>query len=148
MLTGAIIGGIVGLLMVFIMAAIKENKRKSIAQTEPDAEYAALYHYAPASQYNKGMKFYQSYGLLYLKGATLYYKADRAAAPLEFDLHTSDVQAEPDWRLLKWFSVTTPVGEKHYFNSHKMGGLKNDSSETDRGLATLLARKKELAATA
>jgi hypothetical protein len=83
------------------------------------------------------MKFYDSYGILYLIGKTVYYKAKENETPQSFNLADCTVQAEPDWRMLKWFSITTPSGQKYYFNSHKMGAFKNNSDETLKGLEVL-----------
>lgn len=140
MLTGAIVGGIIGLLVAFAVIAMKNQKFKRLMRTAPPAEYAALYHHATHQRYKKSMKFYDSYGLLYVIGNNMYYQADAGKEPMVFDLTQCTVQAEPDWRMLKWFSVTTPVGEKHYFNSHVMGAFKGDSTETDKGLAVLQAK--------
>ena len=82
-------------------------------------------------------KFVEALELLYIIGNTLYYKATENDSPLSFDLTQCTAQQEPNWRMLKWFSVTTPVGEKHYFNSHKMGAFVNNSDETLRGLAVI-----------
>ena len=85
-------------------------------------------------------KFFDSYGVLYLVGKTVYYKTTETAIPMEFNLDDCSVQQEPDWKLLKWFSITTPPGEKFYFNSHKMGVLKSNSGETLKGLAVIKAK--------
>jgi hypothetical protein len=53
---------------------------------------------------------------------------------MTFNLAESKLQQEPNWRLLKWFSITTPTGEKHYFDSQKMGLFINNSDETVRAL--------------
>lgn len=140
MLSGAIIGGVIGLVTVLLIYFMKNQRFKKLVSTVPNAEYAALYHYASYSRYKKSMKFFDSYGLLYIIGNTLYYKADDKTAPLSFDLTQVTAQQEPDWRRLKWFSISTPVGEKHYFNSHKMGAFTHDSNETLRGLAAIQAK--------
>lgn len=140
MLTGAIVGGLIGLLVALGVMFFKNQKFKRLMRTAPPAEYAALYHYAPYSKYKKSLKFYESFGPLYVLGNNMYYKADASKEPMVFDLTQVTVQEEPDWRMLKWFSVTTPVGEKHYFNSHVMGAFKGDSTETLKGLAVLQAK--------
>ncbi|RYF87037.1 MAG: hypothetical protein EON98_01780 [Chitinophagaceae bacterium] len=140
MLTGAIIGGIVGLLVVLLTYSTKNRRFKKLLGSVQNPDYAGLYHYASQARFKKSMKFFDSYGLLYVKGNSLYYKATETDHPLELDLAQSSVQQEPDWRKLKWFSVTTPVGEKHYFNSHKLGAFVNNSDETLRGLAFIKSR--------
>lgn len=140
MLTGDIIGGIIGLLVALAIMGLKNQKFKSLLRTVPPADYAGLYHYASYRRWNKSLKFYDSYGLLYVTGNRLFYKPHADSTPVEFDLTQCTVQQEPDWRMMKWFSVTTPVGEKHYFNSHKMGAFKSNSDETLRGLAVLQAK--------
>lgn len=133
-LTGAIIGGIVGLLVAVITAVTKEQRFKSLLKTiSAPHEYAALYHYATFKRYKKSFKFFDSYGVLYLVGNTLYYKTKPNEEPLSFNLTECTVAMEPDWRWLKWFSVTPPSGEKFYFNAHKMGFLQNNSEETLKG---------------
>ena len=92
----------------------------------------------------KELSIFDSYGLLYIMGNTLYYKATENDSPLSFDLTQCTAQQEPNWRMLKWFSVTTPVGEKHYFNSHKMGAFVNNSDETLRGLAVIQEKIAEV----
>ena len=142
MLTGAIIGGIVGLIIVVFMFNAKEQRFKSVMKSiNQPVDYAALYHYADFKRYKNSMKFFDSYGVLYLIGKTVYYKTKPDATPMEFNLSECDVQPEADWRMLKWFSITRPSGEKFYFNSQKMGMLKNNSEETLKGLAVLQAKK-------
>jgi hypothetical protein len=139
-ITGAIIGGIVGVLVVVIMFFVKDNKYKKLLAsiTEP-IQYSALYHYASYKRYKTSFKFYDSFGILYLSGHTACYKTNEAGKPVSFNLKECTVQQEPDWRMLKWFSITTPAGEKFYFDSHKMGAFKNNSDETLKGLAVLKA---------
>lgn len=141
MLTGAIIGGIVGLLVVVFTFFIKEQRFNKVLKTikEP-MEYAALYHYASFKRYKNSFKFFDSYGVLYLVDKTVYYKTTETSTPLAFDLNECSVQQEPDWRMVKWFSITTPPGEKFYFNSHKMGAFKSNSEETLKGFAVLKAK--------
>jgi hypothetical protein len=135
MLQGAIIGAVVGLITVLFIYWQKGNRFKKLVKTVPNADYAALYHYASYNKYKKGAKYFDSYGLLYIIGNMLYYKASENDNPLTLDLAQCTAQQEDNWRMLKWFSITTPVGEKHYFNSHKMGAFTNNSDETLRGLA-------------
>ena len=142
-LTAAIVGGIIGLLVAVFTYFAKEQRFNSVLRSikEPGMSYAALYHYATPSRYRKSFKYFDSYGILYLVGKMLYYKTSPTAVPMSFDLEHCSVQQEPDWRWLKWFSVTTHVGEKHYFNSHKMGAFKNDSGETLKGLRAIETAK-------
>lgn len=144
MLTGAIIGGIIGLLTALLIYWTKNQKFKKLMKTVQNPEYAALYHYASYKRYKKSMKPFDSYGLLYIIGKNLYYKVNETSELMTFDLTQITVQQEPDWRKLKWFSITTPVGEKHYFNSHKMGAFVNDSEETLKGLAAIKAKAAEV----
>ncbi len=141
-LEGAIVGGVLGLIVVLVTYSLKEQKFKKLIKTvtEP-VDYSALYHYASFKRYKNSFKFFDSYGALYLIGKTVYYKASETEPPLSFNLNECSVQAEPDWRMLKWFSITTPAGEKYYFNSNKMGALKNNSEETLKGLAAIQAKK-------
>lgn len=141
MLIGAIMGAIIGLLVVVFSFFAKEQRFNKVLKTITDpVEYAALYHYASARRYKNSYKFFDSYGVLYLVGKTLYYKTTPTATPLAFDLNTCMVQAEADWRWMKWFSVTTATGEKYYFNSNKMGVIKNNSDETLKGLELIRAK--------
>lgn len=137
-LTGAIIGGIIGLLVVVFNFFAKEQRFNKVLKsiTEP-VEYAALYHYASFKRYKNSFKFFDSYGILYKVGNMAYYKVNENSTPMAFNLNECTVQAEPDWRMLKWFSIQTPAGEKFYFNAHKMGAFKNNSDETLKGLAAL-----------
>ena len=139
---GAIIGGIIGLIVVVLMFFAKEQRFNRVLRSikEP-VEYAALYHYASFKRYKISMKFFDSYGVLYLIGKMLYYKVSEAGTPVSFNLDECTVQQEPDWRMLKWFSVTTPAGEKFYFNSQKMGFWKNNSEETLKGLAVIKTKQ-------
>lgn len=141
-LEGAIVGGVIGLVVVLVTNSQKEQKFKKLIKTvsEP-VDYSALYHYASFKRYKNSFKFFDSYGALYLVGKTVFYKASETEPPISFNLNECSVQAEPDWRMLKWFSITTPAGEKYYFNSNKMGGFKNNSEETLKGLAAIQARK-------
>lgn len=142
-LTGAIIGGIIGLLVVVFNFFAKEQRfNKVLRSIKEPVEYAALFHYASFKRYRNSFKFFDSYGVLYLVGKMVYYKTSESAAPVfSFNLDECTVQKEADWRMLKWFSISTAVGEKYYFNSHKMGAFKNNSDETLKGLAALQAKK-------
>ena len=142
-LAAAIVGAIIGLLVALFTYLAKEQRFKSVMKSiqEPGMSYAALYHYASATRYKKSFKYFDSYGVLYLVGKTLYYKTTPTATPIAFNLNDCSVQQEPDWRWLKWFSITTHVGEKFYFSSHKMGAFKNDSGETLKGLRAIEAAK-------
>ncbi|HUR66373.1 MAG TPA: hypothetical protein VMZ03_08460 [Chitinophagaceae bacterium] len=141
MLTGAIIGAIIGLLVVVFNFFAKEQRfNKVLKSIKEPMEYAALYHYASFKRYKSSFKFFDSYGVLYVVGKTAYYKTTETATPMIFNLAECTVQKEEDWRLLKWFSITTPAGEKFYFDSHKMGVLKNNSDETLKGLEVLRSK--------
>ena len=145
MLEGALIGAIVGLVAFFVMNSAKSKRynaiRKSISET---TDYSGLFHMASATRYGKSMKFFDSYGALYLIGNKLYYKTQKDSVPAQFDLPNCTLQREPDWRMLKWFSVTTPVGEKVYFNSSKPGAFKNNSDETVRAYELLKAKSPQV----
>lgn len=142
MFIGAIIGGIIGLLVVVFNFFAKEQRfNKVLRSITVPMEYAALYHYASFKRYKKSFKFFDSYGVLLVSGKTVYYKTSETGTPLSFNLEECSVQAEPDWRMLKWFSIQTPAGEKFYFNSHKMGAFKSNSEETLKGLAALKAKQ-------
>jgi len=139
---GAIIGGIIGIVVVVLVFFAKEQRFNKVLRSIKDPiDYAALYHYASFKRYKASFKFYDSYGVLYLSGKTVYYKVSETGAPMSFNLDECTVQQEPDWRMLKWFSITTPAGEKFYFNSQKMGIWKNNSEETVKGLAALKAKQ-------
>ena len=71
-MSGAIIGGIVGLITILIIYFLKAQRFKKLLKTVPDAEYAALYHYASYNRFKKGTKYFDSYGLLYIIGNTVY----------------------------------------------------------------------------
>ena len=140
-LEGAAIGAVIGLIVVVATYSAKNQKYVKLLKTITDPiDYSALYHYASFKRYKNSMKFFDSYGVLYLSGKTVYYKSNMNEAPIAFDLAVRSVQQEPDWRWLQWFSITTPAGEKYYFDSHKMGFLKNDSTETLKGLTVIKAK--------
>lgn len=142
MLIGGIIGGIIGIVVVVLMFFAKEQRFNKVLRSIKDPiEYAALYHYASFKRYKSSFKFFDSYGVLYISGRTAYYKTSETQPPVSFNIDECTVQQEPDWRMLKWFSITTPAGEKFYFNSQKMGLLKNNSEETLKGLAALKAKQ-------
>jgi hypothetical protein len=135
-LIGAIVGAVVGAMMVIIIFQSRKQKYDKIMKsvTSTGVEYSALFYYASSSRYKKSFKFFDSFGALYLIDKTLYYKTSTAQPPLTFNLAECKLQQEPNWRLLKWFSITTPTGEKHYFDSQKMGLFINNSDETHRAL--------------
>ena len=143
MLTGAIIGGIIGVLVLVFSYFLKEQRFNKIVRSisDPAIEYAAQFNYASPKRYKNSWKYYDSYGALYVIGKTAYYKSNETAAPDIFNLAECTVQAEADWRKLKWFSIAKPGGEKFYFNSNKMGAFVNNSDETLKGLSALQARK-------
>jgi len=142
MLTGAIIGAVVGLIVIIMMTFAKEQRFNKVLRTihDPGLSYAALYHYASAGRFRNALKFFDSYGVLYLAGNTAYYKTSETASPIAFNLAECTVQQEPDWKRMKWFSITTPSGDKYYFNSHKMGAFVNNSDETLKGLTAIKAK--------
>ncbi len=140
-LQGAIVGGIIGLVVYLIMYTAKDQKYKKLLKTiKGPVDYSGLYHYASSKRYKSSLKFFDSIGVLFLVGKTVYYKSKENEEPLSFDLSVCSVLQEPDWRMLKWFSITTPAGEKYYFDSHKMGAFKNNSDETLKGLAAIKAK--------
>lgn len=142
MLVGAIIGAIIGLLVVVLNFFAKEQRfNKVLRSIKEPMEYVALYHYASFKRYKNSFKFFDSYGILYVVGKMVYYKTSETGTPVAFNLEECSVQKEEDWRWLKWFSITIPAGEKFYFDSHKMGAFKNNSDETLKGLAFLQAKK-------
>jgi len=140
--SGAIIGAIGGIIGIFMVTGIKNGKFKKILKsiTEPNVEYAGFYHYASFKRYKKSTKFFDSFGVLYVIGKMVYYKSNADQPPISFDMSVCSVQQEPDWRFLKWFSIITPAGEKYYFDSFKMGFLKNNSDETLKGLAVIKSK--------
>lgn len=142
MLLGAIIGAILGLLIVIFNFFIKEQRFNKVLRSikEPGMEYSALYHYASFKRYKNSFKFFDSFGVLYLIGNTVYYKTSDKAEPMTFNMSECSIQMEPEWRWLKWFSITSPAGEKYYFDSHKMGAFKNNSDETLRGYEAIKAK--------
>lgn len=132
MLEGALFGAIGGIIGIIIVAIAKKNKSTKLMAsiTEPGIEYSALFYYASPGRFQKALKIYDSYGMLYLIGNTVYYKTKVTEAPITFNLKECTVQQESDWRRLKWFSITTPAGQKYYFDSFKTGAFSNNSDET------------------
>lgn len=144
MLTGAIIGGLVALLVLIINTRTKQQKFSKIQQVLPaNVEYSGLYHYATGNRYKKSLKYFDSYGVLYLTGNSAYYKTSEAGEPIKFNLEECTVSQENNWRGMKWFSIATPSGEKHYFNSNKPGAFTSNSDETLKGLAALKAKSRQ-----
>lgn len=142
MLTGALfgaIGAVIGIIIVLIARSQKFNSLKASLK-EPGVEYSALFYYASPERYQKSLKVYDSVGILYLVGRTVYYKSKTSATPWVFNLSECRVQQEADWRKLKWFSITAPNGQKYYFDSYKMGAFSNDSSETLRALSLIQSK--------
>ena len=138
---GGIIGGVIGLVTVVMVFFMKEQRYNKLLRTvQQPVDYSGLYHYASFKRFRKSAKFFDSYGILYLSGHMLYYKKKAGETPLTFDMKECSIQMEPDWRLLKWFSVTTPAGEKYYFDSHRLGVFKNNSNETVKGYEAIKAR--------
>lgn len=142
MLTGALfgaIGAIIGIIIVMAMKSQKTNSlRKSVA-TLP-VEYSGFFYYASPNRFQKSFKIFDSTGLLYLIGNTVYYKTSTVGNPVAFNLLECKVQQEPDWRRLKWFSITTPSGQKYYFDSYKMGAFSNNSDETIKAVNLFQSR--------
>lgn len=142
MLEGALfgaIGGIIGIVIVLISRKQKfGNLKRSV--NIPGVEYSGFFYYASSKRYQKSFRIYDSSGLLYLIGNTVYYKTSAVGNPIAFNLNECTLQMEPDWRRLKWFSITTPSGEKYYFDSYQMGAFSNDSSETLKAFNVLNAK--------
>ena len=132
MLQGALFGAIGAIIGIIIVLAAKKNKYNKLMSslTELGIEYSALFYYASPGRFQKSLKIYDSYGILYLIGNTVYYKTKVGGTPLAFNLKECTIQQEADWRKLKWFSITTPAGQKYYFDSFKTGAFSNNSDET------------------
>lgn len=145
MLGGAIIGGIIGLVMVFVMANMRATRFKSIMATVTQpVNFQMEAFMAKPERYKKSWKIYDSYGAFYVAGNKAYYQAGKDETPIEFDLSRYTVVREADWRKLKWFSVSSPVGEKYYFTSYKMGMFVNNSDEVLRALQFIEQHKKSM----
>lgn len=142
MLMGALFGAIGAIIGIIIVVIARKQKSGNLLASinEPGVEYSAPFYYASSSRYQKSFKVYDSYGLLYIIGKTVYYKTSSAAAPWAFNLAECRVQQEADWRKLKWFSITTPNGQKYYFDSYKMGAFANDSNETLNALTFIRSK--------
>lgn len=142
MIEGAIIGAIGGIIGLIIVFMLKNQKYKKLLSSinEPGIEYSGPFYFASSRRYQKSFKVYDSYGILYIIGKTIYYKASTTTAPWTFNLAECSVQEEADWRRLKWFSITAPNGEKYYFDSFKMGAFANDSTETLKALALIKSK--------
>jgi hypothetical protein len=142
-LEGAIIGAVAGLVGVYTVNNAKKKKYNSIKNSisEPGVEYSELFYMATSSRYKKALKFYDSYGALYLTGNTLNYKPN-SGQPLSFNLKECKLQEEPKWKMLNWFSITTPGGEKYYFDTYKQGFLTNNSDETIKALHLFQSKAK------
>ena len=142
MLEGALfgaIGGVIGIIIVLVARKNKYNKLMA-SLTEPGIEYSALFYYASPGRYQKSLKIYDSSGILYIIGNTVYYKTSVNVSPITFNLRECTVQQESDWRRLKWFSITTPAGQKYYFDSFKTGAFVNNSDETLKALAIIRSK--------
>ena len=135
-LIGAICGAVgaaIGLIIIVVSRQQKFNNiKKSI--TDTGVEYLAPFFYCSANRYQKTLKVFDSYGVLYLIGNTVYYKTNPTAAPWAFNLAECKLQQEQNWRRLKWFSFTTSTGDKYYFDSYKMQLFGNNSEETIKAL--------------
>jgi hypothetical protein len=134
MLEGALFGAIGGIIGIVIVLIVK-NQRTSTLKKSIDnlgAEYSGFFYYASPKRFQNALKVYDSTGLLYLIGNTVYYKTSVNANPIAFNLAECKLQLEPDWRRLKWFSITNPLGVKYYFDSFKIGAFTNNSDETLR----------------
>ena len=142
MLQGALFGAIGGVIgIIFVLVARKQKYSKLMSSlTEPGIEYSGLFYYASPGRYQKSLKIYDSYGILYIIGNTVYYKTSVNGTPLTFNLKECNVQQESDWRRLKWFSITTPAGQKYYFDSFKTGAFANDSNETLKALSIIRSK--------
>lgn len=132
MLGGAILGAIIGLIVVVVMNSMRQSAFKKIkdALAHERIDYIVPAYHASASRFNKSMKIYDSYGAIYIKGNKAYYQSNTSSMPMEFDIPQSDIVLEPKWRKLNWLSIASVVGNKEYFTSYKMGGFQNDSSAT------------------
>ena len=59
---GALIGGVIGLIIVVFMFYAKEQRfNKVMKSIKEPVEYAALYHYASFKRYKNSLKFFDSY---------------------------------------------------------------------------------------
>jgi hypothetical protein len=132
MLGGAILGALIGLVVVIIMNGMRQSAFKKIknALANERIDYIIPAYHASASRFKKSMKIYDSYGAMYIKGNKVYYQSNSNSLPIEFDIQQSDIVLEPKWRKLNWLSIASVVGNKEYFTSYKMGGFANDSSAT------------------
>lgn len=132
MLGGAIIGALIGLIVVIVMNSMRQSAFKKIKDrlVNERIDYIVPAYHASASRFKKSMKIYDSYGALYIKGNKAFYQSNNSSMPLEFDINQSEIELEPKWRKLNWLSIASVVGNKEYFTSYKIGGFQNDSSAT------------------
>lgn len=142
MLEGALFGAIGGVIGIIIVLALRSQKATSLKKSIANlgAEYSGFFYYASPNRFQKALKVYDSTGLLYLIGNTLYYKTSVNTNPIVFNLAECTLQLEPDWRRLKWFSITNPMGVKYYFDSFRMGAFSNNSDETLRAFNILKSK--------
>jgi hypothetical protein len=145
MLSGALIGMFVALAFLLIVNQKKKSNYEAIiGSLKQKTDYSANVCYANNNRYKKAMKIYDSMGALYLIGDTVYYQEGKDKQATEFNLKEYTVSAESDWRGLKWFSLTSKIGEKSYFTSYKLGTIVNDSTEVLRILQVLKNKKSTI----
>ncbi len=138
MLLGALIGLIVGIIMIIYK---KNQQKKALAKVnthgildQPD--FSAYFHCASEETFHrKGLKFFDSNGALTLSGPNLSYVPEQRNQPgLSLDLNNVEVQIAPSKkRKMDWLEVNDS-GKKYYLTSFTQNAFSVDKSKMDEFL--------------
>lgn len=139
MLFGALIGLIIAIISIYLK---KLRDKKALEQLTNNnlidtPEYAAYFHYANEKTYlSKGFKFFNSNGVLYITGKTIFYKPQKGNETLDFDIDTCKISLAAEKKNMKWVCIEKN-GTKHYFTSFSQSFFKLDKTEMDNFLKQL-----------
>ncbi|CAG5081908.1 hypothetical protein [Parvicella tangerina] len=143
-------GAIIGVIVAIVLMIIKKNReKKALAKVkgenvldEPD--FAAFFHCASEETFNKkGVKFFDSNGVLTLNGTKLNYQPEQSDKPgIEVDIQEANLKVAPIKRKMKWVEIEVD-GDKYYLTTFKQGAFSIDNSEMNDFLELLVENRSD-----
>lgn len=147
MLEGAIIGLIIGVVMVIYK---RNQQKKVLAKINNDdlidqPDFAAFFHYASETTFNKkGLKFFDTNGAGTLNGKVFTYTPEQKNKPVvSINIEEVEISLAPEKRKMKWVEFVIK-GEKLYFTSFNQGAFSIDNKEMEEFIDKLREIKPEL----
>lgn len=144
-------GAIIGIIVAIVMMIIKKNKeKKALAKVSGDdvidqPDFAAFFHCASEETFNKkGLKFFDSNGVLTLNGTHLNYQPEQnGQIGLDLDITEVKLKVAPEKRKMKWLEIEKD-GKKYYLTTFKQGAFRLDRTQMDEFLEKMIEERSDL----